>query len=150
MCEPPEIQEDPAHKAESYFWAAQVHRTPVQPSTTASSLLAQSILPGRPVRPTAARPAAYLRPTTHPDPAICSPPAAGTHDQQAAPIAGSILPAPPDLAVAGDPLSILPPWRGRGGLSMSRWNRPSSLAEYPPSGFPGGAEQVPPRSEEHT
>ena len=34
--------------------------------------------------------------------------------------------------------------RGRGGLSMSRWNRPSSLAEYPPGGFPGGAEQVPP------
>src|SRR5450755_6741 len=24
MCEPPEIQEDPAHKPESYFWAAQV------------------------------------------------------------------------------------------------------------------------------
>src|ERR1039457_905488 len=23
MCEPPEIQEDPAHKPESYFWAAQ-------------------------------------------------------------------------------------------------------------------------------
>jgi hypothetical protein len=61
-----------------------------------------------------------------------------------APIAGSILPARPDLAVAGDPLSILPPWRGRGGLSKSKWNRPSSLAEYPPSGFPGGAEQVPP------
>jgi hypothetical protein len=61
-----------------------------------------------------------------------------------APIAGSILSAPRDLAVAGDPLSILPSWRGRGRLSMSRWNRPSSLAEYPPGGFPGGAEQVPP------
>ena len=61
-----------------------------------------------------------------------------------APIAGSMLSAPPDLAVAGDPLSILPSWRGRGGLSTSRWNRPSSLAEYPPSGFPGGAERVPP------
>src|SRR4249920_3301640 len=32
-----------------------------------------------------------------------------------APIAGSILSAPPDLAVAGDPLSILPSWRSRGG-----------------------------------
>jgi hypothetical protein len=61
-----------------------------------------------------------------------------------APIAGSILSAPPDLAVAGDPLSVLPSWRGLGGLSMSRWYRPSSLAEYQPSGFPGGAEQVPP------
>ena len=26
---------------------------------------------------------------------------------------------------------------------MSRWNRPSSLGEYSPSGFPGGAEQIP-------
>ena len=35
-----------------------------------------------------------------------------------------------------DPLPVLPPWRGRGGLSMSRWNPPSSLAEYPSGGFP--------------
>ena len=57
---------------------------------------------------------------------------------------GSILSAPPDLAVAGDPLSIVPSWRGRGGLSMSRWNRPSSPAELSAQRFPGGAEQVPP------
>ncbi len=61
-----------------------------------------------------------------------------------APIAGSMRSAPPDLAVAGDRLSILPSWRGRGGLSMSRWNRPSSLVECPPGGFSCGAEQVPP------
>jgi len=57
----------------------------------------------------------------------------------------SILSAPPDRAMAGDPLPVLALWRGRGGLPVSRWNRPSSLAEYPPSGFPRGAEQVLPR-----
>jgi len=42
------------------------------------------------------------------------PPGRSTHDQQAAQNDGSILPAPPDLAVAGDPLPVLPSWRGRG------------------------------------
>jgi len=64
------------------------------------------------------------------------PPGRSTHDQQAAQNDGSILPAPPDLAVAGDPLPVLPSWRGRGGLSMSRWNRPSSLRSIRPAVSP--------------
>ena len=38
-------------------------------------------------------------------------------------------------------MSVLASCRGRGRLSISRWNRPSSRAEYPQQ-FLGGAEQV--------
>jgi Bacterial regulatory helix-turn-helix protein, lysR family len=110
---------------------------------------AQSILPGRPIRPTATRPAAHDlshvsdRQPTQIEPSAATWPQAPTTSRPCrSPVPFSRLrriwrwQAIPCLSCR--------PGEGRGGLSMSRWNRPSSLAEYPPSRFPGGAEQVPP------
>jgi hypothetical protein len=61
-----------------------------------------------------------------------------------APIAGSILSAPPDLAVAGRSLIYLAVLARPGRVVHVEMKPASRLAEYPLSGFPGGAEQVPP------
>ena len=77
-------------------------------------------------------------------PSICSHPAAGTHDQQAAPNDGCILRLRRIWRWQAIPcLSCRPGGAGAGCPCQGGTGR-SSLAEYPPSGFPGGAEQVPP------
>jgi len=124
-----------------------VHSTPVQPGTTASSLLAQSILPGRPLRPTPTRPAAHDLPHVSDRQPTQIEPSAATRPQHPRPAgrAERRFHSPGSAGSGGGrrSLACLAVLARPGGCPCQGGTGRQASGSIL-SGFPGGAEQVPP------